>query len=368
MNLLFRPPATKTTATHALMEQALAPDILTGMPQLTAQGLSKTWLLKELGHRHWLMLARVRGMDDADFRDVDGAEIYAAICALSMIGLGLSKVRANQVLTIGSSIHRLSRTQVMSIHNLGIDGEPLGRVEMISTFVRRMREDDNHSIVRVELPGLGPIDAGLTKTRLPERAVKARGNGLVESYGLVPRPASDERLIVTFDPVPSEDFNGAGLLYFSSFAAFVDRAAWAFDRRQDASGTLCEDLFFFGNINPGDRITVERLASGTGEVAGRIIIGSPAPATAPSSPTFSRGNGSGEKQNARGYLSGIPASMAISAAVSAAGRPGSPDRRPGAGSGRSQACRPRSSGRRMLPDRDRHAPLPVKPRRPCRSR
>ena len=49
------------------MARALEPHLLIGMPHLTPHGLSETWLMKELGHRHWLMLTRDLGMDNADF-------------------------------------------------------------------------------------------------------------------------------------------------------------------------------------------------------------------------------------------------------------------------------------------------------------
>ncbi|MGO8470307.1 hypothetical protein AB9F45_39245, partial [Rhizobium leguminosarum] len=57
-----------------LMERALDPHILLCMPHLNGNGLSETWLMKELGHRHWLMLACHLGIDNADFRTADGEE------------------------------------------------------------------------------------------------------------------------------------------------------------------------------------------------------------------------------------------------------------------------------------------------------
>ena len=59
---------------RALMEQALFPHVLLGMPHLAPTGLSETWLMKELGHRHWLMLARHLGMENAS-----DAEVFAEI-------------------------------------------------------------------------------------------------------------------------------------------------------------------------------------------------------------------------------------------------------------------------------------------------
>ncbi|WP_245293970.1 hypothetical protein [Methylobrevis pamukkalensis] len=60
---------------------------------------------------------------------------------------------------------------------------------------------------------------------------------------------------LVIDPVPSQDFNGADFLYFSSFQAFVDRAEWAFFR-QIRPTTRRRDLVYAGNIEPGDRVRV----------------------------------------------------------------------------------------------------------------
>jgi hypothetical protein len=35
----------------------LASAVVLGMPHLSLNGLSETWVLKECGHRHWFLLA-----------------------------------------------------------------------------------------------------------------------------------------------------------------------------------------------------------------------------------------------------------------------------------------------------------------------
>jgi len=111
MSVAFLNTSTKTSAKRALMERALDPHILLGMPHLNPFGLSETWLMKELGHRHWLMLAQQMDMEDADFRTSDGREAYAAICATSLMQARLELARANDVLVVRSSMSQVSRTQ-----------------------------------------------------------------------------------------------------------------------------------------------------------------------------------------------------------------------------------------------------------------
>ena len=51
---------------------ALSDEIVLGMPHLCLGGLSETWLIKECGHRHWLLLAQATGRAVPNFCDAAG--------------------------------------------------------------------------------------------------------------------------------------------------------------------------------------------------------------------------------------------------------------------------------------------------------
>lgn len=77
--------------------------------------------------------------------------------------------------------------------------------------------------------------------------------------------ALDERELGTLvvDPCPHLDFNGAGLLYFSSFVAAVDRAEWhLLGKRSGNYATRVRRALFHANVDMGDRLSVRVLASG----------------------------------------------------------------------------------------------------------
>lgn len=237
-----------------LMEQALSPHLLIGMPHMTPAGLSETWLMKELGHRHWLMLARHLGMPDADFRTADGDEAYAAICATSLQDARFEMVKANDVLTIRSALSPVSRTQVATRHDLSVRGIPIGSTELISTFVHRTRDGDNHSIARVPLPGMA---AGTAENTLSRTAALLRSGQLDMHLGLPADPPKRLRGF-RFEPDASQEFNGAGLFYFAQFQAIADRA---FDRWfAGAQPILRRDVFFSGNIRQGETVYLELMA------------------------------------------------------------------------------------------------------------
>ncbi|WP_092714302.1 Pnap_2097 family protein [Rhizobium multihospitium] len=236
---------------YELMGQALAPHVLIGMPHLTPSGLSETWTMKELGHRHWLMLAHHLGMENADFRTSDGGEAYAAICATALEHARFGEVRANDVLTIHSALSPVSRMQIATRHRLSTRGRLVGEVELLSTFVSRMREGDNHSIARVPLPGLtAPVaDNALARTAALLRA------GTLETHFGLPAKSAKALCYFRFEPDVFQEFNGAGLFYFAEFQALADRAfgRW-FSEPPHVSR---RELFFSGNIRAGDVVRVE---------------------------------------------------------------------------------------------------------------
>lgn len=242
-----------------LSPSGLPDTVILGMPHLSAAGLSEVWLLKELGHRHWFLLAEAAGMRTPDFRDDAGEPVYAAFCALSIRGGDFGSVRENDVLALSSDLVRLSRTQVASRHRLAVNGRPAGVVDLISTFVRRAAGGGNHTVVRITVDGLPPARSTAPGADLAALAAAFRAGRVGAHMGFAPA-ASTELACATFEPCPGQDFNGAGFLYFTSFLAFVDRAEWQFDRQNALGATsVRRDVVYRGNIDPGEAIRVSLL-------------------------------------------------------------------------------------------------------------
>lgn len=259
-------PAPAPTS-RELMERALEPHILIGMPHLTPYGLSETWLMKELGHRHWLTLARAMGMDNADFRTADGSEAYAAICATALRGARLDQVYANSVLTIRTTLSSISRTQISSVHRLFVCGQSVGEVELLSTFVHRLRAGDNRSIARVPVSGLPHFD-GRRENRLAQSMAMMRGTK--QSYVVAPAV----QRITQFQTSVTQEFNGAGLFYFVEFQALIERAyEKLFPVEASGSRIRHREVFFFGNIDGSEvlNVTLSSKAAGAREIDCRIF-------------------------------------------------------------------------------------------------
>lgn len=282
MSAVLALPSRADDLRRKLVEQALAPDILLGMPHLTPFGLSETWLMKELAHRHWLLLGQSLGLHDADFRSPGGGEVYAAICATALRHAALGRARANDVLTIATSLVPASATHMASLHRLSIHGQAIAEVELVSTFVHRVLAGRNSSVARVRMP--------IEDTAIPHpRALAATARSLrrgelsaLAGFELAPaRPLRE----FAFQPTQSQDFNGAGLFYFANFMAASDRALASWSNEAPISVGMRE-TYFLGNIEPGEPILVQLLGQssdgrhlhtaivrqGTGDIISRQIL------------------------------------------------------------------------------------------------
>ena len=227
--------------------------IVLGMPHLCNAGLSETWLLKECGHRHWHLLAQASRRAAPDFCDAAGDPVYPAFVSVSLRDACLETARENQELGLVSRIVRISRTRFMSTHELRVTGRAIGRVFMMSVLVKRLRAGINRSIVRVDVHGLPPIEPAAEWAHYVETINSLRSNQW-DRYCGFNRAGVMLQKRLAIDPCPSQDFNGVGFLYFSSFQACVDRAEWAFFRSSDIPPVRSRDIIYRGNIDLGDRI------------------------------------------------------------------------------------------------------------------
>ncbi|WP_066332445.1 Pnap_2097 family protein [Azohydromonas lata] len=236
-------------------------ELLVGMPQLNSLGLSENWLLKEAGHRHWQHLAAGLGCRPGELRDAQGRRVYAAFTQVHLREARLQDVQEDQPLRWHLDGTRVGRSRHYSRHLLvGADGA-LARLEMLSAFVARQREGDNHSVLRVPMAaGAGTPDPAIAE----EAAACAEGARAVRAGAWLERFALDAHAqplaAQALRPCPSNDFNGAGLLYFASFQALADRAHWAWGLADGQASVRERQMVFHGNVNVGEMLELRLLA------------------------------------------------------------------------------------------------------------
>jgi probable biosynthetic protein (TIGR04099 family) len=249
-------PAEPAGRRESAPTDGMAAAIILGMPQLCLGGLSETWLLKDIGHRHWTLLARATGRSLPDFADANGAAIHPAFTAVSLRQGDLRAARANEALAIEGDLTRLSNTQFSSLHRVSTAGRRVAEVEVVSTFVRRLVPGVNRSAATAAPVGLPPLIRRLPPAGFVAAASALRSDHWTEHFGFRRAEARRQARLV-IDPCPSQDFNGARFLYCANFQAFVDRAEWAFFRiGQPSPSTMRRDIIYRGNIEVGDRIDV----------------------------------------------------------------------------------------------------------------
>ena len=259
MTRLLAPTELKRLQSWRTASSSLPDAVVLGMPHLCMIGLSETWLLKECGHRHWFMLAEAAGLAIPDFRDPAGEPIYAAFLSVSVRHAAFDSAREHDRLVFASQLTRISRTRFMSVHRLVVSGRPIGEIAMTSTFIRRTRRGENHSIARIEVPALRWVEIDPESAACEAETAALRSSCWHAHLGFEQAKA---RVIKRFiiDPCPVQDFNGADFLYFASFLAFVDRAEWAFFRqRAPLPTTRHRDIIYRRNIDLGQRVVATLL-------------------------------------------------------------------------------------------------------------
>ncbi|GBD50491.1 Pnap_2097 family protein [Methylopila sp. Yamaguchi] len=228
-----------------------------GMPELCLGGVSETWLLKLCGDLHWRLLAEVCGVAAADFRDATGDKVYAAFCAVQSQGLALDAFAEHDELTIRSEMTRTSRTRFATTHRLQRrGGAAAGSIALLSTFVKRAEGGCNRSIAKVVLPGLPAWDGLSRGAAIAALPAQLRRGRWTEHRGFT---CGDESDIGHIDvrPCPTQDFNGAELMYFCAYQAFADRAEWdLLDLPARGVAVRAREIVYHGNLEPGARLTV----------------------------------------------------------------------------------------------------------------
>ncbi len=228
------------------------------MPHLSFRGLSENWLLKECGHRHWLLLASQLGLPDTDFRDAQGNRLYAAFTAIRMSDAQLALPRENDALKLVSSLGRISGTQYLSSHSAICEGRSVACLTMISVFLRRIVEGNNRQVERSTAVAavLPPVAVGMRGVELAGMAHRMRTGRWDEYFGFQRQSAAALKSFI-FRPCPLNDFNGAEFLYFASFQSIADRAEWDWFPDESARAqTRRRECFYYGNINVGESVKI----------------------------------------------------------------------------------------------------------------
>ena len=217
-----------------------------GMPQMALSGLSEGWLLKNLGHLHWRLIADSLEMKPADISDGEGNRLYPTFTRVRFVSSQpLSAYREGENLLFTARLSRHGQSFMFS--TVAVDGDS-GRsisAELMSTFAHRGAGGGNAELLRSQ-----PASAHCRAAKLDE----------MPSFGLVyqerrrdSRAAREVLARAAYDILPQHDINGVGLLYYAAYPLIADICqmrsrgegpAWAAE-----TSTVERDICYFANAD-----------------------------------------------------------------------------------------------------------------------
>lgn len=223
-----------------------------GMAEMGYSGISEQWLKRRAGDLHWRLIARAMGQRDAVFTCSQGEPLYAAFCATSLQLVRPHIPRLGGEITLAADIFRVSHGRLASLLRIYADGDTVGRMILISTFVAHSEPSINRSVVRRSPRVLAmPPEAPLVVRRLAEQASAITRE--IRNHGLKFADMSEAQMVL---PCPATDFNAAGLLYFPSYSALADRALFQAGEK-NTSMITCRHVVYLGNIEPGECMNIK---------------------------------------------------------------------------------------------------------------
>lgn len=249
-----------------------------GMPHSYCRALNEVALLAHVGNLRWNDFGVLTERPASRQRDSEGREVYASFFFIDLDGfpdLGLAAFGPDDELEIVSRMGRYGRTMLDGDYSLFRAGElpadlpenlpAAPRVRLSNVFVGLGSGADDLSITT-------PSNARIENVpSLPEepdsyRIIKrARQAGFF--FDAPPQATAlwseSDALQVAIDP--DRDLNGVGLLYFSNYVAFMNRAERvALETRAgftpeslDGRVTLRRRVGFYGNARPHDTLEID---------------------------------------------------------------------------------------------------------------
>jgi len=222
-----------------------------GMAEMGYGGISEQWLKRRAGDLHWRLIARAMGQRDAVFTCLKGEPLYAAFCATSLQLVRPHLPRLGGEMTLAAELFRVGHGRLASLLRIYADGDTVGRMILVSTFVAHAESGINRSVVRRSPRVLAmPPEAPLTVRRVAEQASAIARE--IRNHGLKLAGMSGAQAIL---PCPATDFNAAGLLYFPSYSALADRALFQAGEKNTPMIT-CRHVVYLGNIEPGEWMNI----------------------------------------------------------------------------------------------------------------
>lgn len=238
-----------------------------GMPHLGRNNLSESTLFKEIGHHRWKTIEQLARAPSAEWRDGNGARIYATFYFVEIRcprHRPLSAYGENHVLKFETDLAHFGKTQLDGEYHL--DGNAMS-LRACNVFVvqedgpSRLRITPPHNLDYSQIRGLAAQPDARSMCR------RARDSGAFFEPESDDVALFDGRRSFRYQLDADRDLNGAGLVYFANFITFLDLA----ERRILAEAGIPEEILdqratyrrmigYYGNARSSDSLAIELAA------------------------------------------------------------------------------------------------------------
>jgi len=213
------------------------------MPQMAMEGLSESWLLKELGDMHWSMITAGLGSQSSSLRDGSGNRLYATFTRICYsLQRPLSAISENTRLDLRGTISRFGAGTFVS--DIALVHDPAaGEARLMSNFSRR-GETTNTSLLKGQ-PTI-PRDCPIPEVALPAFMLEYRDRRAAKPDA----PLFESE----YEIIPFHDVNGVGLLYFASYPIISDICSLRYSGDFAERSTISRDVYYFANADIKDAL------------------------------------------------------------------------------------------------------------------
>lgn len=244
--------------------------IRVNLPHMDAAGLSEGWLFRHSGNLHWDRLCAALATPSHELTDDRDRRLYPVFVAIrARYDRPLSAVVENEALDSRVELAHYGRAFFRSLVSVG-NANGAFALEMVTTFAARSQagQNDLHRTtpaarLRYALPQLRSAPGLLLDRQSMNRRLATSHNLAGHVVDLTPAAGA---LHDIHEPSPYADFNGVGLLYFAAYPVIVDTVERRLLRRVElepladdwalATSTVARDVFYYRNVNLGDRLVV----------------------------------------------------------------------------------------------------------------
>jgi probable biosynthetic protein (TIGR04098 family) len=252
-------------------------DLTLGLPHTNHRFFSEHLMLKYAGHFQWQSIAEAAGLPLSSLRTADGGEVYASFYYIEIVipdAAPLESFRLDDTVRFSIALR--------AFKNIAFEGRVrFGRPERLedpeTPFIRFanifITPAEGNSRLRVAPPvqsdfgGLPPLPNEENPYHLTRAASESGSLGLLDdSWSAV--TSYDHQYAIDVD----RDTNGAGLVYFANYVAFMDTAERLSMPGEPFRSLRHRRIAYYGNAAVDDTLTIAVTALRSETHAGRIAF------------------------------------------------------------------------------------------------